>query len=275
MALTGAWKDARSVQSGARKWGTGINPIHSSHSGGVGRDIAPTGSEPVDTLLTTQYDEDGWTNDPWAVENHESPRDIGMFDRPNYGDSPQHARSSAGDFPEWGPYVQGIPGGTEIRTHKHGSDDQSTPNQNPTETVSEGWRNKVHGSVEDAVTADMSQVLMQTSMVQRDKVREGSQRSGSQDDARAPIRSRITGQRIKIYSGGRRHEDMQPKTQTQRLRPFWNRSAGVADSRMLAPNAQKPVTPRTRTVPSDPYTGPPVSDAANYGYQDEDLIPYA
>lgn len=276
MAITGAWKDSRSVQSGARKWGTGVNPVHADHRG-AGRDIAPTGSEPVDALLTTHYDDDGWSNEPWQAENHELPRDIGMFDRPNYGENPQHARASAGDFPEWGPYAQGVPGGTEIRTRKHGADDQSTPNQNPTETVSEGWVNKAHlDQPEDSVTADIAQVLMQTSMTQRDKQREGSQRgSGSASEYSAPIRDRMPGMRIKVYSGGRRHEDMRPKTQTQRIRAFWNRSAGTADERLLQPNAQNPVTPRTRTVPGDPYTGPPVSDAANYGYQDEDMIPYA
>lgn len=274
MALTGAWKDARSVSAGARKWGTGINPVHAERRGD-GRAIAIAGSEPVTALLTTEYDDDGWTGEPWAAENHEDIRDVGMFDRPNYGDNPQHARKSVGDFPEWGPYAQGIPGGTSIRTHKHGSDDQQTPNQNPTETVSEGWRNKVHGDVEDSVTADIAQVLMQTSAVQRDKVREGSQRSGSQSEYSAPIQSRITGQRIKVYSGERRHEDMRPKSHSQRLRGFWNRTAGTANPRMLEPNAQVPVTPRTRTVPADPYTGPPVSDAANYGYMDEDQVPYA
>lgn len=274
MALTGAWKDARSVQAGARKWGTGINPVHAERRGD-GREIAPAGSEPVDALLTTVYDDDGWSNEPWQGDNHELPRDTGMSDRPNYGDDPQYARSSTGDFPEFGQYQNGIPGGTGIRTHKHGDDAQSTPNQNPTETVSEGWRNKVHGSVEDSVTSDPSQLLMQTSMMQRDKVREGSQRSGSQSEYSAPISSRITGQRIKVYSGERRHEDMRPKTQSTRLRGFWNRTAGTGNPRLLAPNAQATVTPRTRDVPPDPYTGPPVIDVPNYGYQDEDMIPYA
>lgn len=278
MALTGNWKDANAIPAGALKWGTGISPVHSVRQGD-GRNIAPAGNSAlVDSSLLDEYDEDGWSNEPWAVDNHESIRDIGMYDRPNYGDNPQHARGDAGDFPGWGRYEAGLPGGTSIRTHKHGSDDLQTPNQNPTETVSEGWLNKPVGEVNDAVTSDTSQLLMNTSMTQRDKVREGSQRGeGSQDEHRAPIRSRIVGMRLKVYSGGRRHEDMRPKEQPQRPRAFWHRSAGTARSELMAPNAQHDRRVITRAVPPDPYQGQPpaVVDSPNYGYQDEDVIPYA
>lgn len=277
MALTGAWKDAHATQSGARKWGTGINPIHSQATAD-GRHVAPAGYTGLDeeTDLLGEWQNDGWSNEPWQTENHELPRDIGMYDRPNYGDSPQHARSGTDGFPQYGNYQGGIPGGTEVRTRKHGSDDMQTPNQIPTKSVSEGWLNKPVSEVEDAVTADMSQLLMQTSMVQRDKTREGSQRGeGSQSEYDAPIHSRIVGQRLKVYSGGRRHEDMQPKTQTQRIRGWWNRAAGTGDPRMMEVNSQQQRAAIAREVPSDPYVMPPaVADSANYGYQEEDVLPY-
>lgn len=279
MALTGAWKDAHAVSAGARKWGTGINPIHSQATAD-GRHIAPAGYDGLDdgTGLLDEWQDDGWSNEPWQAENHELPRDIGMFDRPNYGDNPQHVRSRVDGFPQWGRYQGGIPGGTDIRTRKHGADDAQTPNQIPTETVSEGWLNKPTGDVEDAVTSDVAQLTRNTSMQQRDKVREGSQRGeGSQSEYEAPIPSRMVGQRLKVYSGGRRHEDMRPKTQTQRLlRGWWNRAAGTGDPRMMEANSQQQRAPIAREVPADPYVSPPaVIDAPNYGYQDEDMIPYA
>jgi hypothetical protein len=276
VAISGGWKDSRSVQAGARKWGTGINPIHAERTAD-GRHVAPEGYDGVDEYLTTVWQDDGYSNDPFQGENHEHAHDIGLYDRPNYGDNPQHERSGAREFPQWGRYQSGVPGGTEIRGRKHGADDTQTPNQIPTETVSEGWLNKPHGEVEDAVTSDLSQVLMNTSMTQRDKVREGSQRGdGSQDDPRAPIASRMTGQKVKVYSGGERHEDMRPKTQTQRIRGWWNRTAGTASPRMMEVNAQQVRRPLQREVPADPYVQPPaVVDAPNYGYQDEDMIPYA
>lgn len=278
MALTGAWKDAHAVAEGARKWGTGINPIHRQATAD-GRHIAPEGYAGLDseTDLLGEWQDDGWSNAPWQAENHELPRDIGMFDRPNYGDNPQHVRSMTDDFPQFGNYQGGLPGGTEIRTRKHGADDQQTPNQIPTESVSEGWLNKPVGDVEDAVTSDITQLTLNTSMQQRDKTREGSQRGeGSQSDYAAPIQSRIVGQRLKVYSGGVRHEDMRPKTQTQRLlRGWWNRAAGTGDARMMQANSQQQRAAMIREVPADPYVAPPaVVDAANYGYQEEDVLPY-
>ena len=119
---------------------------------------------------------------------------------------------------------------------------------------------------------------MQTSMVQRDKVRAGSQRGGgSASDFDQPIASRIVGKRLKFGFGGdrQRHEDMQPKEQNLILRPFWLRTAGTGNPEWMEPNSMYESTPMQRTPPGLAPQGDAVnvgSDSGSYGFTDEDSV---
>jgi hypothetical protein len=160
----------------------------------------------------------------------------------------------------------GPTGGSFVRQQSHGDFTGVTAKLgDKEETVGEGWVNKETGGVIDAVDADVSQVYMQTSMVQRDKVRAGSQRgAGSASEYDAPIGSwRPTwGVRIKPWSGGRRHYDMTPRRQDQINRPFWYRSAGTGYRRWMAANEafNYQVEPLQRQPVADPYAGTRVPD---------------
>lgn len=275
MAITGTWKARQSIEAGARKWGTGINPVHAIRTGD-GREIAPdvaVGTVPA-SLEQNQdwhdYNEDA-VQTTWGYE-----AETGISDRPRLGNDTTMHREDADDFPQWGPYDNGLPGGSRIRSEDHGSADQTTSNQIPTETVTEGWRNKVSGTVSNARVSDVEQLFMQTSSMQRDRMREGSQRgAGSASRFSAPIRSRIVGKRVKVYSGGRRHADMLPKEQVSVVRGWWARSAGTGYTEWLQANSQNAVQPVTRDVPAPPPTGPTEGTlTADYGYQDEDVLPY-
>jgi hypothetical protein len=176
------------------------------------------------------------------------------------------------DYPHWGRYQAGVPGGGEIRAENHGADATNTPKEIPSEDVAQGWRNKARGSESDAMGSDPSQYEMQTSMTQRHKVRAGSQISGTASTFDAPIESRTAGQKIKWWSGEKRHEDMLPKSQDQLVRPWWNRTAGTGYQEWLEPNALYRTTPGIRVPPGDPYMGPNLPESTDtHGFMPEDV----
>lgn len=272
MAITGAWKARQSVDAGAKKWGTGINPVHAIHSDD-GRNVAPgTGldrSVPADVIAyqdTFIYDDEG-------VYGNGHAGDTGIDTHPNWGDDTTEFREDADGFPQWGPYEDGIPGGSSIRTEKHGDYDQQTPNQVPNETVTEGWRNKAHGDVAYSRPSDDSQLVVTTSSVQRFKTREGSQTSGRADLHDAPVASRVVGRKVKPWSQGQRNADMFPRQQVQRIRGWWSRAAGTANPDLMQANEMYVSEPIQRSVPADPSVGKTdTNSAATYGYQPEDAL---
>lgn len=271
MAITGTWKDAQAIQVGALKWGTGVNPIH-SHPGGPGRNTAPNEQLSVipDGITDpVQQPENGYTDEDMSSVLFGYGFQTGTAERPPLGT--EDNRSDADDFPPWGNYPNGVPGGTVIRSENVGATLSNTPKQIPNETVSEGWLNKPVGSVEDSRVSDESQLYIQTSMTQRDKTRAGSQISGTASQHDAPIKSRIPGQRLKVYSGQERHADMTPKAQDLIIRPFWNRSAGTGYRQWMYPNEMAVTDPLYRVAPADPYQGADSPSGNEYGYVPEDL----
>lgn len=268
MALSGGWKNAQSIQAGASKWGTGINPIHSQHSNSTGRDIAPDGTvTAIDQNVTEpHYSEDGW--------GYDVDIDDGTKQHPRWGTQTERFRNDADSFPEWGPYEHGVPGGSRIRSENHGAAESNTPLQIPTETVSEGWLNKPTGKAADSRTSDVSTVLVQTSDVQRYKERAGSQSSGRASEYNAGIASRVVGQKVKVYSTGERSYDMQPQQQHTRIRGWWSRTAGTGNAAQMEANSQRERSPFTRQPPPPPNTGPTpgIDNPSDYGYSDEDVI---
>ena len=273
MALSGNWRNSQQREAGALKWGTGINPVHSIVDN-EGREIATHGTTVlVDPALVEQYHDDDYADYEAAAETE---ADSGTDVYPNLGTPTQLLRDNAGRWPQWGTYEQGIPGGTVVRGEDHGASLGNTPNQTPTETVSEGWRNKETGDVELAEGAAVEQVYRQTSEQQLFQTRQGSQRgNGSDSDYTQPIPSRVPGQKIKVFSTGQRLYDMLPREQFQRIRPWWSRGAGTGRVHWMEANAEQPVRPRTREIPPEPSTGPPAIAHDDYGYQSEDMIPYA
>lgn len=275
MALTADWLNA-SVNpvpyASALKQGTGINPIHAQY-GGEGRNTAPDGTvqAPDPTLIDIQQyqppEPDFAPYQTWGY-GHET----GLADRPPFESNEAEARAATMQgYPTWGDHKG--PGGNRIRAILKGATLGLRSRVQPNEDVAQGWRNKENSYVEDAVTSDPSQYIMQTSMVQRDAVRAGSQSSGTSSEYNAPIASRIPGMRARFWSGGERHADMEPKSQDQIIRPFYPRTAGTGYSDWMQVNDMYVSEPIDRTAPDNPYQGETVGDTdqSNFGYTDEDL----
>ena len=278
MAITGNLL-ASVGYTGARKWGTGINPVHSIATEGdpIRTQTVPTGQGPnagdpnksVPELLLNPLDENpeyGYTDEDFSSVVWGYGPSTGTSDRPGQDVSTESMRGYTTKF--W-PGMGNEPaptGGSVIRQESHGDFTGSVSKLGAKEeTVGEGWVNKEVAGVADAVDSSVDQVYMQTSMVQRDKVRAGSQRgSGSASEYDAPIGSwRPTwGMRIKPWSGGRRHYDMTPRRQDQINRPFWYRSAGTGYREWLSANEafNYQVEPLQRQPVADPYAGQRVPD---------------
>lgn len=298
---TGTWRQrivSDAEYTGALKWGTGINPVHSipgegPYLGGVAKltiDPVTTPGGQGTATLTPDYSWDYTfnpdptlpdydTNDPelWG-----SNQETGTTDRPSWGDdTPDHMtrektqNSTADGFPPWGGSRKPGPAGRLIRSLRRGSEMIVAARVLPNEDVAQGWINKDHGIAADSRPADDSQVFVQTSMIQRYKVREGSQRSGSQSEYSAPIQSRVTGQKVKNWTrpDSARHWDMLPYEQEDFMRPFLSRQAGTGYREWNYPNEMY-VSPVLQREPSpDPELGP-VAGSSDYGYSGEDYGSY-
>jgi hypothetical protein len=251
MARLPNWRELeQQPYAGARKWGTGINPIHGKHEGYEGRNLASGSYDPADTgLVSLDF---GYTSEDMHVSGYDTSF---MGEHPNLSDP--SIRGKGGNLPPWGPGAMPGPQGTIIRIFKRGfNPKEHTSDQIPNGPAGEGWENKRKGSVNDSRDSDPSQIFVQTSERQRDAVRTNTlaQLRGT-DAARSEIGSRITGVRIKTWAGGYRHEDMLPKEQNYRTRPWAYRSAGTGDVSWLEPNAFQATEPYTREIPADVYQG--------------------
>jgi hypothetical protein len=270
MAITGNFLESVGYAS-ARKWGTGWNPVHAIDSE-IPRDKPipteqgpnATGPETLPEGLLNPQDEApeyGYTDEEFSSMTWGYGPQTGTSDRPGADVSTQQMRGfTMQGYPGMG-NDPGPPGGADLRSMEHGDfSGVSAKLGDKEETVGEGWVNKVTGGVIDATVSDPSQYEMQTSMVQRDKVREGSQaQAGRASEYTAPIGSwRPTwGNRIKPWSGGRRHWDMTPRRQDQIIRPFWYRQAGTGYRQWMAANEafNYQVEPLQRSPVPDPYAG--------------------
>jgi hypothetical protein len=266
--------DANAYQSGATKWGHGINPVHSFGGDPYGgrSDKAPHtavgpdggGGQSIDVAITDPgtFTDYGYLDEDFASVMWGYGPDTGTSDRPGAYTRTEEWRLDTDDYPSWGPKEGGIPGGNYIRAEIHGAPASSgTKTGDKEETVGEGWVNKDTGTVEDSTISDPSQYERQTSMQQRDQVRAGSQNpnTGTASEYEAPIGSyrETWGQRIKPWSGGRRHYDMMPRAQDMLIRPFWNRTAGTGYVEYMASNeATNYMHPALQRQPvPDPYAG--------------------
>lgn len=273
--------------SGATVWGTGINDVHSFYGSPPARDapIRPLNDMPQElhdvtpphegTSSSTSSDYSfSYTGEgsirttlhpdervPWDVETPDSPARFSSQGQPPYNASgaakSRFRDTMGGAFTFWRGKL---------------------PRANyavPTETVSEGWKNKPKGSPADAKPSDPAQYEIQTSMVQRYRTRNNAHAVGrGADEPRAGIMSRVIGQRVKVYSGGERHYDMYPKQQTPDTeRVFYYRTAGTGMPGWMETNEQWDMQAIERTAPPDPYIGTPdTSDQLVFGYTPEDYF---
>lgn len=259
--------------AGAEVWGTGINPIHEYYGSDAAR-LAPIPGErgehipPAKSVPQRVVSPDLWGYQP------EDSRATGVdYDgRPSWNEQPPAYRGDTDDHPSYS-----APGMVReaFRAMRGGAHRlrQKNIDAQPSETVTEGWRNKPKGSPADSDPAGDSQVFIQTSQTQRYKTRVNNAAvARATDGARADIASRVIGQKLKIYSGERRHYDMTPREQSPILRPFSYRTAGTGPARYLAPNEMTVASSVQRVPPPDPSMGPAETDlTAGYGYTPEDI----
>lgn len=250
MALP-SWRDQIPHNyTGARKWGTGINPIHSVKGGPQykGRNIAPGtyNADLLDNAGLVAYDF-GFMPEDQAYEYPAVDMSY-LKDHPNWGAPDPHG--TTGSFP---PRTgqNNLPSGIAYRARKMARPwNEGMPNTAPNGTVGEGWLNKEHGEILDSRISDSSQYTVWTSERQRDlsKGNDVAVVRGT-DDARHVIASRITGMKVRIWPDGKRHEEMENKTQEYRPRPWKYRSAGVGPYEGI--NDMHVSIPRRRDIPAD------------------------
>lgn len=298
--ITGNWVEKRAGEvtyTGAGKWGTGINPVHAYYGGPALRTYGREGITNVPEIHAPATAGPGFIEGPeWGYQHH----DLAGLDV--YAD--EYAAINGVQFlpddrPVWGESITetravvhpdssrpwGVSGGYKniLRSIMHGPGNINTIGSGfsyemPTETVSEGWENKAasgmhEGVIPDANPSDDSQLIVQTSMVQRYK-NQNNERSQlrATDHERSPIESRVAPMKLKFFSGGQRHYDMFPRQQTMVPRLFWYRTAGTGRPNEMQPNTQWVINPIQRTVPPDPDLGVQQTDiydeADNYTFED-------
>lgn len=284
--VTGLWKRSFTGYSGATVWGTGSDNVHTYYGSEAIRldpyplrqgEITPPHQAVPDKLQPTEL---------WGYQPEDSTYTGVVYDdRPNWTqDTPSvPVRSTTGDQPAWTApgYVNErfrLMFGGAYRTFRGafiGGD--GIGYVQPSETVSEGWLNKPQGSPADSKPSSDAQLIVQTSMRQRYATRDNTHAvARGTDDPRAEIGSKVTGQRIKVYSGGERHYDMLPKEQDTILRPFWYRTAGTGRAGEMVPNTLWSIRAVQRIPPADPSMGPSETEIDNtYGYTTEDTQYYA
>lgn len=260
---------------GEQVWGTGINPVHELY-GSPGLRVTPyplregESAPPSESIAQQMVNPEEWGY------THEDPPNTTVYydDRPSWNEQPDQYRGNSDEHP---PYNASQSVNENFRS-KHEGAHRVDPEQKeadvlPSETVTEGWRNKPKGDPANAKPSDPSQYEIQTSMRQREQTRVNDQAvARSTDYPRASIASRIIGQRLKVYSGQLRHYDMFPRQQSPMIRPFSYRTAGTGRGGDMLPNEMFTIDPVLRTPPPDPYMGER-EDAISegFGYTPEDV----
>jgi hypothetical protein len=317
VAIAGTWKAGAvtpSEYTGAARWGTGINPIHAVRDG-TGRPTATKEPLIAGDPQTDMVPEDiigpslwGYSAEDAAYYAGEDYRYL-LEDHPNWGDNETGRADRDGDimteglypqpegFPAWGPYnddnpmdgfpISGPPGGAGIRSYSDGAAVEFNHSiAVPTPGWRGGWRNKAHGQVQEAEGSAPSQYEITTSMTQLHQTRVNTAATvRGTDDPRAPIESRLTGQKIKDYAkssgmgGGPGTPDMKPVTQALPYRPWFFRTAGLPPPPDTTYGTMTGFEPIERTVPVDAGEYVVTQEAApaaagepdpDFGYSSED-----
>lgn len=275
---------------GALVWGTGINSVH-SHYGSPHLRLNPVapmqGMEPPPSEVTAPHEAVADRTPDRSLWGYQAD-DLSYYlqsvaPTPQYDNRPDWtvetprnpSRFSTQGMPAWTApsYVRDAFRGTYggARRLFRGKARYALYYE-PTETVSEGWLNKINaGPIAIAKPSDPAQYERQTSMQQRFAVRTndlGVMRGTVPPTS--PIKSRIVPQRSPVYSGQERHYDMAPYQQTaDREREFYYRTAGTGPQPWLEANETWDLEPMERVPPANPYIGQSETQA-QYGYTGED-----
>jgi hypothetical protein len=248
-------------------WGYPVD--YSPDSVGMGADSAISSTDVGPG--TTQYMDDrpAWGND---APNQQIRRDASTMTPWNWSGVRMRAIREGSHRYRLSPRTDNVPG----QGDGYQPISAEPSNSNPTETVSEGWLNKVTSFTAYAVPSDPSQYEVQTSMRQRFGTRDNSraQMRGT-DYPRAKIASRVEAMVEKVYSQGERLYDMFPFQIDQIDRPFRYRTAGVGPADWMETNDYNALTPVQRVPPPDPAMGVPEVTPDDYGYTGEDTMYYA
>lgn len=231
MARLPSWRQELPVSlSSARKWGTGVNPIHATHDPTtVGRQQPtrdPLISSPYVGLqddIIVGYDDMAFSDAPPMEGMSET------TEHPNWGNEGENRAVTQG-YPVWGPGGYPVPQGTVLRSQKRAMGwREGHVNAQVQGDAGDGWINKEFDPKPlDSKPSDPSQYEIWTSMSQRDQIRTNAAATmRGTDDPREPIPSRIIGMKKKTWPGGIRHEDMMPRQQNGPYRPFRFRTAGT------------------------------------------------
>lgn len=279
LPVTGSWYTRYANEQayvGASRWGTGSNPIKEVY--GEGPPLRTTGrlpgpDEPAPQLSDIPSQVETAFEYGYTMDDIDPLTPVGLG--PPWDADTDEIRNNAGIYPAWDE------SNITFRETNHadprlwsGIGLQSFP----TESVTEGWRNKETGAVADARISNPSQYERQTSMQQvnpPDGRNNQAAVTRATDDPRFNILTRLTGQKQKPWSEGQRNADMFPYQQDLIIRPFWYRIGATGDPNALDPNEMYVVDPIQRDVPSDPDLGPEETnvytlEASNDGYTAED-----
>ena len=193
MAISGTFKRNQAFV-GARKWGTGVNPVHAIPAEGGTRvrhvtTIAPVPvKEPLPQEITDESPHYGFMEEDQANVLYGYNTQTGTADRPGWGETTEGSRGVIQNdpypvvpYPSPGSTKSGVPAGTAIRSVAKGNLLVAKAKAIFVKDSSPDMVMKGRGATPlDAGISDPSQLILQTSMAQRDLTRSGSQRgSGS------------------------------------------------------------------------------------------------
>lgn len=262
--MVAPWKETEITNyQTPRKWGTGINPVHGIVDN-AGRNTAPDTanySGPPTQITSNEIptSSDVIPDDGvWGAGEQTGTAEIPPYNKPN-----TQNRASSDGYPSWNR------NGDKIRSEIKGSRLATLAKAIFSVPPYVGVKAKETGPENQPVVSDPSQYIVNTSMVQRDKSRNGTQNPGGRASKYVQtIGSRLAGmKKPQIYGAegeGERHYAMVPKHQDTMVRPFWYRNAGTGPLPYLDSNEMYASTAMTREAPPQPDTGPVVAYDGNY-----------
>jgi hypothetical protein len=278
MGVSGSWA-ANNIITGAAKWGTGINPVHSSSDAGYGRQYSTDPGNDLgdvpDSIIAEDY---GYTAGDYLGEDEAGLRQV--YDRPGWGEHVDRA-DIPGNYPQWG--NAGIEEAQEYHEIPHASQEEAGhavavyPGG-----VSGGWLAKVTSRINTPVTSNPAQYEVNTSMRQGPGVGVMNNTRAvarSTDDARSPVTSRDMAMVAKTWAkdwehgGGLGTPRMFPYQQDEQRRPFYFRSPGLPPLEPNGAGTPEGRIPYTYQEPAEPDPGAPATSSAsnNWGYTDGEL----
>lgn len=286
MAISGTWASRYANAqnyTGARRWGTGYNPIHEVRDNpgrviGTRENLLPLG-DPSDGAPDQILSADDYVMADWDGEEP-YPDEVFRYQdsEPRWGTPTETFRDATmgnpvmGEWDEWGGPTITDDTRWEVGDVSHGeAEERQHAIAVPTRGLNGGWLNKARGALARPEAQDPGdpgyQLAINTGSVQGQGLKSsGNERAVARgtDAPREAIQSRTAGMVVREFArslgmgGGAGTPDMQPFQQTPGLkRPFFPRRAGLPPMEAHTWNEMEGRVPLQRTVPPDPYQGDP------------------